>query len=183
MEAAANAYQRRVSAECPGILAHAPDGSGLEEAVVESVGAVAAAMNPFVSQAGDSFALGTEQLRWSSASVTRSARALAENLKAQTATLPPDLCGDLRAWVASGYRQLPMAARQFVAQFSTPHPPFPWEVLRILSRFEGPRLSAEARRVKGLEERWLALGFLLGTPAQIELLHALAVRLPSPHTP
>jgi hypothetical protein len=72
----------------------------------------------------------------------------------------PDLCADLRAWAASGYRTVPGATGRFVeAQEAEQTRPADEAVLALLRPLEGARARTLARAIETLH---------LSTAASIE---------------
>ncbi len=120
----------RVGAECPGVLKGAPpesppgtpfarkvgeskrEGEQLNELEFELGRAENLTAGQAERQALLAFAAATRTLRWSDAAVTRSVSAGDASLEAELAQPVPDVCADMQAWVASGYRTLPAATKE-----------------------------------------------------------------------
>lgn len=60
------------------------------------------------------FARAVRRLRWSNAKLTRLLRSLANEEAAQSAIPPPELCSDMKSWVASGYTAVSAGTKQFL---------------------------------------------------------------------
>jgi hypothetical protein len=101
------ALNRKLGRECPNVGAGSPQDEASQplsyEAVVAlwsvSYGTAAGPIRTFVDT--------VRRLRWSDRGLTRRAESYATNLH-ELATLPiPDICGDVRAWKASGFNTIP----------------------------------------------------------------------------
>jgi hypothetical protein len=103
----------QVKTECPGILAGAPPRTEGEEVarstreiddeVVEATfGAAERVAHPIFAK----FARRVEHLRWSNLRLTRLLRSLAREAAVQSGIPAPNLCADLKYWVASDYTRL-----------------------------------------------------------------------------
>ena len=167
-------FNRKLAAECPGIGSGAPENEASQPMSHEV--AVALWSIAYGSAAGPikRFATAIRPLRWTSARINRVARNLVANLTA-LATIPlPDLCGDVRAWKASGFTTIPRHVAELVSRVeSLGLPQIPW---RLLSRYmrgddarrvayirRAERKIAEAEFVKGQSDWYLVLQ-TLGLP-------------------
>ncbi len=109
-----------VKTECPDVLAGAPPHTKgektnastreiEEELLSATFGAGERVEHPVLAR----FARTVGRLRWSSPSLTRLLRDLAIEEAAQSAIPFPDLCSDLKFWVASGYTAVSPGTKQF----------------------------------------------------------------------
>ncbi len=176
----------QISAECPGILAHAPADEGFpappgresarqrgernrrREQLASLQFELALALSPSPlppeREALATFIATARALRWSKPAITsRVARyLLALEERAAHEPGPPHVCADIAAWVDSGYRLLPAATRAVEAQ------PFVTignlvqaiaPTSRALAAYEGPqerRLIAQIRAARLRRPRGLA---------------------------
>jgi hypothetical protein len=116
-EAAPLKVLAQVTRECPRAAAGSPQDPQSTELSDEVIGAMVIAayhldvpgLRRFVSQ--------TSRLHWSSKSATSAVRGYAAKLKALAGLAPPNLCADVRAWAASGYKTLPASTLRFDAIF------------------------------------------------------------------
>jgi hypothetical protein len=124
--AAIDALPERLKSECPGVLADEPEPtartkpSSSEVAIVEEVDAsvfVAAEQTEYPLHLA--FAHSVSRLAWSDGSLTRLVHSSAADELAKTQMPAPDLCADLRAWVASGYQTVSAAADSYDRREST----------------------------------------------------------------
>ena len=173
-QAKIESFDRKLAAECPGVGSGTPENEASQPMSHEV--AVALWSIAYGSAAGPikRFATAMRPLRWTSARINRVARNLVANLTA-LATIPlPDLCGDVRAWKASGFTTIPRDVTELVSRVeSLGLPQIPW---RLLSRYmrgddarrvayirRAERKIAEAEFVKGQRDWYLVLQ-TLGLP-------------------
>lgn len=118
---AIQALAARVKAECPGVLAGAPPhvkGEKTNHSETEisdellSVGFGAGA--PVEHPADARFAKTVRRLRWSKPKLTRLLRSLALEQAEQSAIALPDLCTDMKYWVASNYTATSAGTKRFL---------------------------------------------------------------------
>jgi hypothetical protein len=113
-----------VTRECPNILSGTPlgsiegDTSGPGEAAdlklgEELTGAVWGAAEPLGHPLDVRFYATVKHLRWSNRKLTKLIHELALEEVRQSAIAPPDLCGDLRFWVASGYLKVSAGTERY----------------------------------------------------------------------
>jgi hypothetical protein len=153
----------KVRAECPGVLAAAPNRhTQPEQEVFEEVFAVVVHMPEHAEHAAIArFAHTVRRLRWRDRALTRLVHAYAARLAAQSAVQPPNLCADLNAWARSGYTATTAATKNYLRQlsvFGTPgvklgaRPQAPAKrIARMLSRYEDRAGKAILRRIRALE--------------------------------
>jgi hypothetical protein len=97
---------RRARAQCPGAAANSPQSPQSTELSYEIIGAMVTAAVQTNVPAASAFVRTAERVRWSNRGLTRTVHAYAANVKTMATLAQPDLCGDIKAWVASGYRTL-----------------------------------------------------------------------------
>jgi hypothetical protein len=118
---AIKALAAQVKAECPGVLAGAPphvkgektSKSKLEvsrELLSTSFGAA----EHVGHQVDARFARTVRRLRWSNPKLTRLLRSLAIEQAEQSAIPLPNLCSDMKFWVASGYTTVSAGTKKFL---------------------------------------------------------------------
>jgi hypothetical protein len=111
------ALRGRLRRECPGIVAGSPQNEDSEKLTWELIGAMTiAGYQPGLATA-TKFSRAVSKLSWSDASLTRAVRTYTRQGLAEVRTPAPDVCGDLRAWKASGYTALPATTIQFRQTF------------------------------------------------------------------
>jgi hypothetical protein len=111
------ALRQRLRSECPRVVAGSPQNEDSEKLTWELIGAMTIAGYQPGLAAATKFSRAVSKLSWNSASLTRAVRAYTRQGLAEVRTLPPDVCGDLRAWKASGYTALPATTIHFRKTF------------------------------------------------------------------
>jgi hypothetical protein len=92
-------------------------------------------------------------LRWSNSALTRTVQAYVAKAKTLTTLAVPQLCADVKAWVASGFRTLPASTASFAPRFISAWVA-PGYLPAALSHYETSQDKALARRTVKLEEKW-----------------------------
>jgi hypothetical protein len=108
---------RRVRSECPLVAASSPQTPQSTELSNEIIGAMVTGAYHVYPQGIVAFVRVAERLRWSNRGLTSSVHAYASKLKTVVALSSPDLCGDVKAWIASGYHTLPASTISFDQRF------------------------------------------------------------------
>ena len=116
-EAAMRSLRARMTGECPRAAVASPQDPDSEQLSNELIGAIVLDAYHTDVPAGTSFVRAVRPLRWSSPTLTRAVHAYAAKLNVLTTLAPPDVCEDIGAWVASGYRTLPASTVRFDQQF------------------------------------------------------------------
>lgn len=118
---AITALATRVHAECPGVLAGAPPhikGEKTNQSEVEvsqELLAVAFGASDDVQHPADErFSTRVRRLHWSNSKLTKLLHSLAAEQAAQSGIPSPDLCADLKFWVASGYTTASASTKLFL---------------------------------------------------------------------
>lgn len=101
---------------CPNVLAHAPrtHRGVLLKLAAESTVAVWLTMLRTQNEQVIHFAHAVAKLRWSNPSLVRLVRNTAHAETKQTMRKLPDVCNDMKAWVASGYTKVPSATARLL---------------------------------------------------------------------
>ncbi len=162
-EAALEELRTGISAECPMAAAASPENEAAEKLSNEVVGTMGVAFIRSDTQAVASFVGAVTHLDWSNAKLTRKASTYASKLKVLAALTAPNVCGDVHAWAASGYRTLPSSTVQFDQTYSANDVGIgevparllaPYEdraervTLQHTAKFENELVDAEARAVE-----------------------------------
>ncbi len=141
----------RVEAECPTAAAGSPEDEESTEFSNEVIGLmVTSAIHPD-EQAIGVFVRAAAPLHWSSHAVTSAVHGYVEHVKAMAGLAPPDVCADVHAWRAAGYRTLPASTHRFDAVF-VPNWVALGEVPEALHRDELPEDRSLLARSAHLEE-------------------------------
>jgi hypothetical protein len=149
-----------IKRECPSALVNAPHGKQLNELAEEMSAAVL-----FSGAAPDQkaillFARRIAGLRWSSRRITRLVEELASEERVIAGLVVPDVCADIKAWVASGYRTLPRDTAGFLKQTdrigkgvgAKKEESVEEAVLRLLKPYESSHDRRLVRHIERLEE-------------------------------
>jgi hypothetical protein len=162
-EAALEELRGKLGGECPRAAAASPEDEAAEKLSSEVIGAMSTVFIRADVQAVGSFAETVGHLSWSNHKLTRKVVVYATKLKALTVLSMPDVCGDVKAWAASGYATLPQSTTQFDRLFSAEDVGIgevpakllaPYEdrgervTLQHTSQFENELVDAEARAVE-----------------------------------
>lgn len=162
-EAALEELRSKLGAECPMAAAASPENEAAEKLSNEVIGAMSTVFIRADVQAVASFASTAGHLHWSNRKLTHKVSSYAAKLQALTVLQMPNVCGDVKAWAASGYQTLPMSTRQFDQRFSAEDVGIgevpadllaPYEdhgerrVLQLTTQFENELVDAEARAVE-----------------------------------
>jgi hypothetical protein len=116
-EARLSGLYQRLRRECPGVIAGSPQNEESESLTWEAIGLMTIVGYQPGVQAAAKFARAVAKLSWSNAKLTNAVHAYARKLGAEVHTPQPDLCGDLRAWAANGYKKLPETTVRFKQSF------------------------------------------------------------------
>jgi hypothetical protein len=108
-----HALDLRFHAECPDVGAGSPQSEEEQKLSYEVAGALWA--TGYHTDAGvvRAFVKAVGPLRWSNPTITRDAHRFTKGLQQMAALSVPDLCGDVRAWAADGYKAVPADTEQF----------------------------------------------------------------------
>jgi hypothetical protein len=154
---------RQITGQCPRAAAGSPQNHDSEQLSNEVVGALTVTAYRTDAGAIATFARAVRGLRWSNRTLTRAVATSATRLRGNSTLAAPDVCGDVEAWVASGFQTLPASAVQFNRRYSAvdieaeevPLRLFaPYErgddasLLRHIERFEASIAEFEASAVK-----------------------------------
>jgi hypothetical protein len=113
VEASIRKLNGRFAAECPKAGAGSPQNEQSQKMSYEVAGALWATGYHTDAQIVRAFARAVMPLRWSNPSITRAARRLAKGLLEMVALHVPDLCGDVRAWAATGFQTIPASTLRY----------------------------------------------------------------------
>jgi hypothetical protein len=151
-EAALEELQSKLGAECPGAATASPENEAAEKLSNEVIGAMSTVFIRADAQAVETFATEVAGLRWSNQKLTHKVSSYAAKLKALAVLAMPNVCGDVSAWAASGYRTLPASTTQFDQQFSAQDVGIGEVPARLLAPYESAGERATLRRTTRFEE-------------------------------
>ena len=150
-QAALNGLLARVRSECPNVAAASPQDTDSEQLSNELVGAMIIAGTAPNRQAVAQYARAVSGLHWSNGALTRSVKTFASQLRALSTMAQPNVCGDVRAWVTSGYRTLPTTTVQFNERYKAVNVPL-GQLPGGLARFETSAQQGIVHKIVQLEQ-------------------------------
>jgi len=150
--AALLAVRRRIEGECPMAAAESPQNPDSTQLSNEIIGAMVTSAYHTDVPAGESFIRAAGGLRWSNHRLTGTVQSYVGKLKVMIALATPNVCADVRAWVASGYQTLPATTVRFDQQFM-PNWVAIGELPGSLAPYERPGQKAVLHRTNALEEQ------------------------------
>jgi hypothetical protein len=173
IDANVTALNNGYAAECPHVAAGSIQDEAADPMTFEVAGALWSTAYHADAQIVNSFDRAVKPLRWSNATITRDVDGYAASVHELSVLPLPGLCGDLRAWAASGYSAIPATTTQFDRHVEAieGHP----LKLALLAPYEGPAQRALAARVAGLEARFEELEGELSQKWFDETLETLAL--------
>ena len=106
-----------IRADCPAAAAQSPQNPQSTQLSNELIGAMVISAYHIDVPGLRRFVAAASGLRWSSGALTATVRAYVAHVRTLAELGVPDVCGDVRAWRASGYRALPAATAAFSPRF------------------------------------------------------------------
>jgi hypothetical protein len=142
-----------VRRECPLAASGSPQDVDSEQLSNEVVGTMVTTVVQHNLPATLNAIRATASLRWSNGALNKTIHAYLAKAKALTTLAVPDLCADVKAWAASGFKTLPASTSAFSPHFLS------WWVAPgdqppTLRRYESSQDAALAHRTTKLEEQW-----------------------------
>jgi hypothetical protein len=107
-------FNKRLARACPNVGEGSPQNEQSQVPSHEVVGALWSVSYRSIAAPINTFVRAVKPLRWSNSQITRAAQHYARTLHELSVLPMPDLCGDIRAWRASGYKTLPASTVSFV---------------------------------------------------------------------
>jgi hypothetical protein len=150
-EAALESLRQTLSAECPKAAAASPENEAAEHLSNEVVGAMGVVFIRSDVPAVTAFAEAVTELHWSDGKLTRKVGVYADKLKALAALQEPDVCGDVRAWAASGYKTLQPTTMLFDHEYSANDVGIGEVPARLLAPYENARERGQLALTKQSE--------------------------------
>ncbi len=172
-EAKVRALEQKIRGECPLAGAGSPQSEEAQKLSTEVVGALWATVYDANANAIQRFVKAVESLRWSNVAVTRGVRHYTQGLREMAALQLPELCDDVRAWSATGFKAAPASTEQFDRHVEAIEVKEPSQ--RLLARYEQASDRDLARRVAHLAMRYGELEFSHGQSDWNALLEVLAL--------
>jgi hypothetical protein len=172
-EASFHELDLKFAAECPDVAAGSPQNASEQRLSYEVAGALWAVGYRKDANIVNAFIKAISPLRWSVAALTRRAHEFITGLREMLALSVPDLCGDIRSWIASGYRTVPASTLQFDEHVEAINVEIP--LPRLVLAYVQPVDKGLFRRTEHLLTRFDELEFSTGQTAWISLLETLGL--------
>jgi hypothetical protein len=106
-------FKQRLHGECGQVGSGSPQNEAAQKLSLETAGALWSISFGANANAIHAFVRAVKPLRWSSPKLTGIARSYANSLGELAALPTPNLCGDVRAWSASGFKTVPASTVAF----------------------------------------------------------------------
>jgi hypothetical protein len=142
-----------VRRECPDAAAGSPENVDSEQLSNEVIGTMVTTVAQHNVAPIRAAIRAVAPLSWSNGALTRSVRAESAKGKVLSSLAVPDLCADVKSWVASDFQTLPASTVSFDRQFM-PAWVAPGFLPAALSAYETPEERTLARRTAQLEQQW-----------------------------
>jgi hypothetical protein len=172
-EASFHELDLKFAAECPDVAAGSPQNASEQKLSYEVAGALWAVGYRADANIVRAFIKAVNPLRWTHAALTRRAQAFIRGLREMIALTVPDLCGDVRSWIASGYRTVPASTLQFDQHLEAINVEIP--LPRLVLAYVQPVDMGLFRRTEHLLTRFDELEFSTGQTAWINVLETLGL--------
>jgi hypothetical protein len=120
--AAVKRYAGEIAAQCPNVAAQSPQDQGSEQLDNEVVAAMTVVGYRTGAGPIKDFYSVVKGLHWSNSKLTRAVKTFATKLDKLVSLTVPNLCGDVKEWVAGGYKTLTASTTQFLKQYNAVDP-------------------------------------------------------------
>jgi hypothetical protein len=147
VEAQIHKLDLRFQAECPAVGAGSPQSEEEQKLSYEVAGALWATGYRTDAKIVQAFVKVVGRLQWSNPAITRSAHKFARGLHEMTLIPIPDLCGDVRSWIAGGFKAVSPTTQQFVRRVEA------IEVKEVPRRLLAPFVQPADRGLRARDER------------------------------
>jgi hypothetical protein len=146
-------YIARLGAQCPKAAAGSPENKEAEQLSEEVVAALTILVYRSEAPAISRLSRAVKGLRWSSGKVQRAVDRYVGRLGALSRLALPDLCGDAKAWAASGYQVVPATTAMAVKRFTAIEAEPDRVSGRLLAPSEQPEETATLAQTTRLERQ------------------------------
>jgi hypothetical protein len=172
-EAKIMALNRKLHGECPLVGAGSPQSDEAQKLSTEVVGALWATVYGANATAIQRFVKAVGSLHWSNAKLALGVHHYTQGLREMMALQVPNLCQDVRAWSATGFKTAPASTDMFDRHVEAIEVKEPSQ--RLLAPYERASDRSLVRRVAHLATRYSELEFTHGQSDWNELLETLAL--------
>jgi hypothetical protein len=173
VEADVHKLDLRFHAECPAVGAGSPQSEEEQKLSYEVAGALWATGYHTDAKVVQAFVKAVKPLRWSNPAINRSARKFVTGLHEMTVLPVPNLCADVRAWGAGGFKAAPATTLEYdrhVEAIEVKEIP-----RRLLAPFVQPADTGLRARAEHLATQFAELEFKRGQDDWNTLLETLAL--------
>jgi hypothetical protein len=172
-EASLHKLDLRFASECPDVAAGSPQNALEQSLSYEVAGALWATGYHTDAKIADSFISAVSSLRWTNPAIARRLHRFVTGLREMIALSVPNLCGDVRSWIASGYKTVPASTLQFdqhveAIEVEVPSP-------RLVAAYVQPADRGLLERVEHLITRFQELEFTTGQQDWIDVLETVGL--------
>ncbi len=167
------AYRHKLAGECPDVGAGSPESEAAEPMSAEVADALWSIDYGAVAGPIAKFATAIRPLHWTSGSFSRAIHALAASLSGLAAVRLPDLCADIRAWTASGFKTVPsdvLQLDQHVEPLELPE--IPWG---LVGRYQRGSDASHVAYIEAAEEKLGEAEFMLGQKDWYQVLETVGL--------
>lgn len=172
-EASFHMLDQKFAAECPDVGAGSPQNEPEQRLSYEVAGALWATGYHTDAGIARAFIRTVSPLRWSNPALARRMNKFITGLREMIALQVPDLCGDVRAWTASGYQTIPESTLRYDQHVEAINVEVPSP--RMLAPYIQPSERGLLTRVQHLITRFEELEFVTGQRSWIALLEVLGL--------
>lgn len=102
-----------LAAQCPRVGSGAPQNEEAQHMSYETAGALWTTLYHTDAKLVQKFMRAVRPLRWSNSAITRIAEGYVTSLRKLATLQSPNLCSDVRAWSANGFKTIPTSTAQF----------------------------------------------------------------------
>lgn len=173
-ESAIRGLVSRTVGECPGAGEGSSTTQAASEVSEEIVGTLVAVAYRPDAGAIRRFVATVAPLRWSSRRLTRSVRVYLRKLANLSVLAPAEICEDVKAWAAGGFKAAPEGTTRFNKLYLAADIEAEEVPLALLRPYETRREAALLRRTQGLEAP-LAQAEADGVERWMEIMRGLAL--------
>lgn len=173
--AALRNVRSKIEGECPRAAAESPQNPDSTELSNEIIGAMVTSVYHTDMPAGERFIRSAGALHWSNHRLTSTIHSYVGKLKVLNSLATPNVCADVRAWVASGYQTLPQSTVRFDQQFIPNWVAIGELPLGLLAPSERAAQRAIVKRAGALEDELTELEVNEGVETWSNIMNALVL--------
>lgn len=173
VEASLNRLNLKFAAECPNVGAGSPQNESEQRLSYEVTGALWAAAYHADAGIVKTFTNAVSTLRWTNKAIDNRGLEFIIGLHEMVALSVPNVCGDVRTWIAGGFKTVPFYTEQFDQHVEAIEVEVP--SLKIFAPYVQPSDRGLFAKVKHLVTKFEELEFVVGQRFWDKLLGTLAL--------